>query len=177
MNIEENWQKALKNTEIMRARAKPLRTFEVTILPYVFLAESSVNMGDTVVRKGSVRVEKPSLILPDHLPQFKGFEFEKDFPFGEEYLNTFFMVRGVRFPSLHYDNRTDSLDVFEGRLKKAIEHYSSGLQRKEDLDTGLVIGAEDCWQLSIIILICHQILRQSDGDLKRLLDEYRKNRE
>ncbi len=177
MDLESGWEKALKHTEIIRARVKPLASFETTRLPYIFLAESTVNMGDTVVRKGEVAVEKPALILPDHTPQFKGFDFEKDFPLGPEFLNTFFMIRGIRFPSLHYQNRTDFLDIHEGKLKKAIEDYNGRLQRAEDIDTGLVVGPEDCWQFSIVVLICHQILRQADGDLRRLLDEYRNRRD
>ena len=174
MGIQESWERALQKTEIIRARVKPLHVSEATHLPYVFLAESSLNMGDTITRKGEVFIQKPSIILPDHLPQFDGFEFDKDLKGGQDFLNTFFLVRGIRFPSLKYDNKTESLDIFEGKLSKAIEHYKQELQQKEDVHTGLMIGPEDCWQFSVIIFICHQILRQADGDIRKLLEDYRK---
>jgi len=176
MSINEFWEKALKRTEIVRSRVKSLNTESATKLPYVFLAESSVNMGDTVSRKGEVFVEKPSIILPDHFFQFKGFEFEDDFAGSENFLNTFFLVRGIRFPTFKYQNKTEQLDVFEGKLSKAIKHYTDEFQKKEDIHTGLIVGSEDCWQFSVIIFICNQILRQADGDIKRLLDNYRKGR-
>lgn len=176
MNIQESWEKALRQTEVIRARVKGLMTFETTPLPYVFLAESAVNAGDTVVRKGSVAVERPALILPDNVPEFSGFEFEKDFALGSEYLRTFFMVRGIRFPSMRYQNVTDSLDLYEGKLSRAIEDYREQLQRSEDIETGLFIGPEDCWQFSVVVFIAHQMLRQADGDLKRLLEEYRRQK-
>lgn len=173
MALQDYWDKALKKTEIVRSRVSPLLTHDATRLPYIFLAESAVNQGDTVSRKGEVVVEKPSIILPEHLPQFQGFEFEKDFAGSENFLNTFFLIRGVRFPSFRYNNKTDHLDVFEGKLSKAISHYAEELQRKEDVHTGLIVGDEDCWQFSVIIFICHQVMRQVDGDIKRLLDDYR----
>ncbi len=58
MDIEKTWEKALKYTEIIRPRVEPLNTFRTTHLPYIFLTESSVNVGDSVVRKGEVLVEK-----------------------------------------------------------------------------------------------------------------------
>ncbi|MEK6732717.1 MAG: hypothetical protein AABY55_03740, partial [Candidatus Omnitrophota bacterium] len=82
MNIQDGWEKALKHTKIIRPRPKALLTFETTEVPYVLLSESSVNLGDTVVRKGQILVEKPAIILPSNLPHFEGFDFEKEFHSG-----------------------------------------------------------------------------------------------
>lgn len=173
MDIHDSWDKALKGTEIVRPRVQPLQTFEATHIPYVFLAESAVNHGDTVVRRGEVAVDKPSIILPPHLPQFEGFEFEKKFSGVEDYLTTFLLVRGIRFPSMKYENKIASLDVREERLSKAVEFFSRELQRQENVTTGLVIGPEDCWQFSVLIFICSQIVRSADGDIRRLFDRFR----
>ncbi len=173
MDIQGHWEKALKGTEIVRPRVQPLQTFEATHLPYIFLAESFVNTGDTVVRKGEIVVEKPAIILPQNLPQFEGFEFEKEFPSQQDFLSTFFLVRGIKFPSLKYNNKTDSLDIREGKMRAAIEHYLHELQKKEDVSTGLLVGPEDCWQFSVLIFICSQILKQSDGDIRKLFDRFR----
>ncbi|MCB9799469.1 MAG: hypothetical protein H6757_01760 [Candidatus Omnitrophica bacterium] len=175
MNIEEFWNKALKKTEIIRSRIQPLPVFQATHLPYVFLAESTLNPGDTVVRKGQVLIERPSIVLPDHLPQFDGFELEKDFPGQHHFLNTLFLVRGIRFPSLKYNHVGDTLDLYEGGLSSAIEYHRKTLQQIEDTATGLAAGPEDCWQFSIMILIAHQVLRQADGDIRKLLEQYKKN--
>ena len=78
MNIQDGWEKALKYTKIIRPRPKDLLTFEATEVPYIFLSESLVNLGDTVVRKGQIMVEKPAIILPSNMPQFEGFDFEKE---------------------------------------------------------------------------------------------------
>ena len=174
MDIQERWEKALEKTEIIRPRIQELLTFSSTEAPYIFLSESTINVGDTVVRKGSVLVEKPSLILPFGLPQFEGFDFEKESDLDEDMIANFLLVRGVKFPSLKYNNQTYSLDIFEDRLKKAIDHYNNKLQREEDVSTGLIVGPEDCWQFAILIFICTQVIKSADGDIKRLLDEFKK---
>jgi hypothetical protein len=176
MDIQGSWEKALKNTEIIRPRVQPLATFAATHLPYVFLSESSLNPGDTVVRRGEVLVEKPALILPPHSPQFEGFEFEKEPRLNKDILVNFLLVRGVMFPSMKYDNKTYSLDIYEGRLQKAIEHYSDKLQREEDVLAGLVAGPEDCWQFSVLIFIFAQIVKSADGDIQKILEEFRRKR-
>lgn len=174
MDIQEYWEKALKHTEIHRPRVRPLLTFEATRLPYIFLAESLVNQGDTVVRRGEVLVERPSLILPSDFPRFEGFDFEKEWHTSQDVITNFLLFRGVRFPSLKYNNRTSSLEVYEGGLSKAIKHYLKELEHSENVSTGLMSGPEDCWQFSVLIFICAQVIRSADGDIRKLLEELRK---
>lgn len=172
MDLDALWDKALKETEIVRSRLTELATHEMTMLPYVFLAESSVNAGDTVVRRGHVVVERPALILPS--PQFNGFEFEADLQLSPDAVINFLLIRGVRFPSLRYRHELSALDLREGSLQQAIEHFSDQLKRAEDVHTGLVIGPEEVWQLSVLILVGALVSRSAEGDLRRLLDEWRK---
>lgn len=174
MDIHANWSKALRSTEIVRFRLQPLQTFETTHLPYIFLAESAVNPGDSVVRKGKVAVDKPQILLPSDLPQFEGFDFEKESKLNQDLLTTFLLVRGIRFPSLKYQNQTESLEVFEGRLRAAIERYGKELAHQENTSTGLIVGPEEVWQFSVLIFVCLQVQRSAEGDLRRLMDDYRK---
>ena len=174
MDIHNSWVKALKQTEIVRFRLQPLHTFQTTHLLYVFLAESAINRGDSVVRKGEVLVEKTSIVLPSDLPQLEGFEFEKESKLNQDLLTTFLMVRGVRFPSFKYENKTDSLDIFEGRLQAAIDRHSRQLAQEENVSAGLIVGPEDVWQFSILIFVCLQVQRSAEGDIRKLMDEYRK---
>ena len=172
MSIQDSWEKALRKTEIIRPRVQPLHVYDTTHLPYLCLSESKINSGDTVVRKGEIMVEKPSIILPHNMPQFEGFDFEGEMHFNEELLKSFFLVRGISFPSMKYNNKTSSLDVFEGGLSKAIEHYKTLLQNDENVHTGLIMGPEDVWQLSVLIFVCSQASKSAENDIKRLFDDY-----
>ena len=173
------WTKALKYTEIVRPRVQALSMAGETHVPYLLLSESSINMGDTVVRKGEVLVQKPSLFIPPNNPQFKGFEFEKNMgeDFDENSFINFLIVRGISLPSLRYDNKTSFLDIYEGKLSEAIQHHKNELQKKENVLTGLLVGPEDCWQFSILIFICSQIIKNADQDIQKLLDEYHRKKD
>lgn len=176
MDIHTLWEKTLKKTHVIRPRVQPLQVRGATQLPYIFLGESIVNRGDTVVRKGEVIVDEPRLVLPSHLPQFEGFEMGEEWKSAQDYLMNFLMIRGIRFPSHKFENKGAHLDIFEGDLSKSTAHFRKMLEAQENIHTGLVIGPEDCWQLSILVFIGSQILRQADGDMHRLLDEYRPER-
>ena len=176
MDLNELWQKALKNTEIIRTRVQALMTFGETHVPYILLSESSINDGDTVVRTGEVLVERPSLYLPPNVPQFKGFDFEEKPQFNEDSFLNFLFVRGVTMPSLKYNNTTHSLEVFEDKLSNTIEHYRDILLKQENVATGLIAAPEDCWQFSLLIFICSQIAKNMDVDIRKLLEKYKKER-
>lgn len=171
MDLEDLWDKALKGTEIVRTRAHELATFETTAVPYVFVAESGLNVGDTVVRKGQVLVERPSLILPS--PHMEGFAAGSDALTSEEALVNFFLVRGIRFPSLRYRHELSSLDLREGSVQQAIDAITAALQYAEDLRTSVVVGPEEAWQFSLLILVGSLMARSAEGDLRRLVEAWR----
>ncbi len=176
MNIYDTWEKALKKTKVVRSRAQELQTFSDTKLPYIFLSEALVNAGDTVVRKGEIMVEQPSIVLPPNLPQFEGFDFEKDLSSSQDMVTNFLLVRGITFLSARYDNKTYSLNIYDGHIEKAIAHYSDMLERREDVHSGLIIGPEDCWQFCVLIFICTQVARSANSDMRKLLEYFRKKR-
>ena len=168
------WEKALQETNIIRSRVTGLQTFSETQVPYILLSPSTVNEGDTVVRTGEVLVHRPSLILPPNVPQFEGFNFENESSFQENAMISFLMVRGITLPSMKYDNKIFSLNVFEGKIDDAIAFHANRLQREENTSAGLICGPDDVWQFSLVIFICSQIAKNSSVDIRRLLDEYHK---
>lgn len=167
------WQEALRHTQIVRARISYLSSFSATQLPYIFLADSHVNPGDTVVRQGKILVDKPAIILPEHLPQFDGFDFEEELKVNRDNVVTFFLIRGVSFPSLKFKNEVSSLDVFENSLKKAEEHFKQNLERREDVQTGLITGPEDCWQFSLLVYVSLLMGRSNPSDLRNLWERFK----
>ena len=177
MDIQELWDKARKQTEILRLQLQDLATFEATAAPYIFLAESSLNAGDTVVRTGHVLIERPSLVLPSFSPQFEGFAFDEGLHVSDETVATFLLVRGIQFPSMKYRHQVSSLDLFEGPLQKAAGHFTNHLAAAEDVRTGLVIGPEDAWQFSLLLLVGALVVRSGAGDLRRILEAWRERQQ
>lgn len=174
MNVHDAWSKALKETEIIRSRILGLQTFERTDVPYILLSASSINPSDTVVREGKIAVDRPSIILPPHIPQFEGFSFD-DIEANEDSMINFLLVRGVSMPSLKYNNTTNTMNIFEGKVDDALKFYGNRLQREENTSTGLVIAPEDVWQFSLLIFICSQVAKNSAADIRRLLEEFKRD--
>ncbi|MFH1678419.1 MAG: hypothetical protein ABH914_02235, partial [Candidatus Omnitrophota bacterium] len=110
MDLEENWDRALAETKIIRFRIPYLSTFDTSGIPYIFLAQSTINLGDTVVRRGKILVHQPAIILPEDIPQFEGFEFQKAYQISPDMVRMFLMVRGISFPSLKYQHEISKLD-------------------------------------------------------------------
>jgi hypothetical protein len=175
MDIYEFWVKALKSTQIIRPRVKGLLSQQDTTVPYILLSESSVNVGDTVVRKGEVIVEKPALLLPAANPQLEGFQFEDQDNFKQDSFVNFLLVRGITLPSMKYNNTTNAIDVFEGDLASAVSHYGNSLQRQENVTTGLIVGPQEGWQFSILVYICSQVVRNAETDIRNLLKDLKNN--
>jgi hypothetical protein len=172
--IEELWQRALRETEIIRSRISPLHVSQVTDVYYILLSESTVNPGDTVVRKGHVSVHEPSLLLPPAHPIFEGFDFEQNMHTDKDAIRTFLLLRGVTFPSLKYNNEICSLDIFEGSIEKSIKYYSDQLEKEEDVKTGLIVGGDEYWQFSVLIFIGGLVVRNATRDAKKLLEKLRR---
>ena len=170
MDIEQLWDKAQKKTEVLRGRVKGLPTFKAAKVPYVFLGESVVNEGHTVVRKGKIIIEKPMIILPEDLPQFEGFDFEEELQVEHGTMQMFFLMRGIRFPSLKYNNTIESLDLEEASLSKTAEKFKKNLERKENVKTALILGPEDCWQFSILLYMANLVGRCVRTDIINIME-------
>jgi hypothetical protein len=171
VDIEQLWDKAQKKTEVVRGRAKGLFTFARTDVSYIFLAESAVNDGHVVVRKGEVAVEKPMIVLPENMPQFEGFEFEEEMDVDMDTVQTFFLMRGLRLPSFKYNNLVQELELEEGALSKVTEKYKKYLEKEENVNTALITGPEDCWQFSILLYVGALIGRCARADIINLMDK------
>jgi hypothetical protein len=177
MNLEQKWEKAVRETKIIRYRLRNLLAFDATELNYIVLGASSVNVGDTVVHKGKVVVHRPLIILPHgQRAQFEGFSFEDELELSGDDIRRFLLMRGVSFPQLKYRNEVCHLDVYEGNLDRAVNHYRDQLERREDVQSGLMSGPEDAWQFSVLMYVAAMAARSASSDIERILEELRHNR-
>ena len=170
MDIQQLWDLAQEKTEVVRGRVKALATFEATTVPYVFMAESSVNVGHTVIRKGKIVVEKPMIVLPDNMPQFEGFEFEEELDVEQDVVQMFFFMRGIRFPSMKYNNALEQIEVEESSLARQVDKARKKLEKAENVSTALILGPEECWQFSVLFYMAALVGRCARTDIMNLMD-------
>lgn len=171
MSIQDIWEKAVKSTKILKCRVSALSTTSNTNVKYIFISPSRIDCRDTLIREGKVIVEKPLLILPKDLPQFFGFEFDElDIP--ESLLNTFLLIRGIRFPSLKYINRSERIEVVEKPLEEVEKEILNNLLRMEDTEKGVIRGEADLWSFSVLIYLINLLNRNIPKDIQDLLRDF-----
>jgi len=171
IDLDKKWKEALRKTKIIRARYGKLNTFKKTVLPYVVVSRSAVSKKTTVIREGKVGVSRATVHRPDGAPIFSGFDFYSTTRYKDDTIKTFLLVRGVKLPSLRYSNYPVDLKTTEKDVQTVIKEYQELFLRKEDIETGLIIGIPDVWQFSLLIYIAYLIAKSVDSDLKNLLDE------
>ncbi|MFH0911768.1 MAG: hypothetical protein V1918_09730 [Planctomycetota bacterium] len=167
-NPIEAFAQALRKTRILRARKNLLYTFGSTRLPYFFLAESSVNTGDVVLRRGEVTVERPRICAP-HIPlELEGFDFGKL----EKGMIPVLINRWVHFPVATYHNANLSLEVMDGPLDAASERVLKGLDRENDIRNGVVLGPEEAWGFSVLGYVGQMIARSAPSNIGEYFERF-----
>ncbi|OGH57050.1 MAG: hypothetical protein A3G34_08295 [Candidatus Lindowbacteria bacterium RIFCSPLOWO2_12_FULL_62_27] len=173
MDLMEMWQEAVRTTRVRRRRLAGLETFENTRLPYILVSEHPRLPAQSHVRQGAVEVARPKLILPEHHPQFEGFDFH-EMAADENSVNTLMFVRGVRLPSLKFKNRQQQ-QVYDGTVEEALAQYGRDLARTEDVATGLITGNEGVWPFALLFYVSLLIVKNVPKDIERMMEDFREH--
>lgn len=168
IDLDKKWKEALKKTKIVRSRYAKLNTFSKTVLPYILVSKSLVNVNSTVVREGKVEVSPVMIHLPDGSPIFNGFNFFETTEYSEEVVKTFLLIRGIKLPSLKYSNEEVKLDVIEKGVEEVVKEYQQKLACREDLETAIIVGLGDVWQFSLLVYILSNIARSAESDVRNI---------
>jgi hypothetical protein len=168
-NPLEFFLEAQKRTEVLRSRKNLLYTFGSTRLPYVFLAESAVNEGDVVLRRGEVTVDRPRIIAPANPVEFEGFGFEDG---EEEGMIPVLLNRWIKFPAARYQNSSAALEVAGGPLEAATERVINELDRGNDIRTGVIQGPESVWGFSVLGYVGQMVARSAPGNIGEYFEHF-----
>jgi hypothetical protein len=169
MNFTEDFSRAIEETEVHRGRRSRLLTVGSTELPYILLNRSLVHKGDTVVRRGVLKVEEPAIMLMQRPHQFEGFGDESGDP--NEALVA--IGRLARFPPARYTNREVQMDVEDKPLDAVLRDLDHFLDENCDERTGLISGPVEIWHLSLMVYVGHMIRQSAGGDFTDLIKRLR----
>ncbi|MCS7151182.1 MAG: hypothetical protein NZ928_02195 [Endomicrobia bacterium] len=170
IDLNKKWEEAIKNTKIIRSRYSKLETFKKTVVPYVLVNKSLVNKGSTVIREGTVEVSPAIIHLPYSKFELHNFKFKETTEYSDEIVKSFLLIRGVQLPSMRYSNSEIKLEVVDKPLEDVIKEYQELFQRKEDIDTGLILSLPDIWQFSLIIYLASLVIKSAENDIKTFMD-------
>jgi hypothetical protein len=163
-HFDQLFLRATDETQLLRTRKNDLYTFGATSLPYIFLAHSAINEGDTIVRRGEIQTEKPAILFGgDQQSHFEGFEEE-----GHEELRVLFM-RAFKMPNLNVQNQDMHLDVVSKELEELGDQFMNDLDRENDSRTAVIRGPEDLWGISLLIYAGEMTRRSAPGNMKEIM--------
>lgn len=167
-DFEQRWLRAKDGTTIHRRRKNDLYTFGTTALPYIFIASSAINTGDSIIRRGEMKTEKPAIIWGGGQPEterFSGFENE-----GEEGQDQILFARAFRFPDLQVQNKGMELEVVTRELHSLSDELMGDLDSDSDSRTAVIEGPEDLWGLSLLIYAAEMTQRSAPGNFRDIAE-------
>jgi len=169
--FKEYWLK----TEIIRQYQRMLYTFGDIELPYVFVAKHDKFDDRAVVRRGTVLMQRPRILLPGSGggPQFKeGFEHARAIPPDVAYI-----FRAARVPYSTISNRPVAREHLEyGRPTDILDKINSQLDRKEDTDTGLIQGLLEGMDISLMRYSFGLAVKSAPENMSEFLEHLRKRK-
>ena len=170
---EEQFKACWQKTEVIREYEKMLYTFGDMTLPYIFVAEHRGYPDRTLVRKGIVYIQKPSIVLPGRSqgPEFKdGFEHSDALP-----PDAIYIMRSMGLPYSQITNKQLAKDEIEyGRLQAVIDQFSDKLTEHEDTDTGLIKGLMAGADISLMRYALGLMLKSAPENVRQFFDHFRR---
>jgi len=164
MDLEKKIEHAWKKTEILRQSRQLLFTFGDTELPYYVLAESLMNAGDTVVRRGEVVVQKPMIVAP---PWQRGASVEGFSSEGEACVRLL-VQRAAYIPPYRYRNQAQSMAVQAGGLSETAERIGKKLEEDDDRLVAVIKGDPDLWEVSVMRYCIERMVQSTPHNIQEL---------
>jgi hypothetical protein len=168
--FEDRWLRAKDGTKLHRTRQTDLFTFGTTALPYVFIASSAINTGDSMLRRGELKTEKPAIIWgggeSSDSSRFHGFEDEGQ----DDNADRVLFARAFRFPNLQVNNQGMELEVVSREMTQLSDELMTELEANGDRRTAVIEGPEDLWGLSLLIYAAEMTQRSAPGNLRDITE-------
>jgi len=170
----EQFKAFWRKTEVIREYRRTLYTFGDAKLPYVFAAEHPRLSDRAVVRKGSMLVQKPHILLPGyHGPEFaEGFEHAQALPSEAIYL-----FRAMGLPYSKVTNKPAVKEQIEyGSLQSVLDKLDRQLEEQEDSETGLIKGVLDGAEVALMRYAFGLIVKSAPENVREFFEHLRRQR-
>ena len=168
--FKDCWQR----TEVIREYEQMLYTFGDMTLPYIFVAEHTQFPDRTLVRRGVVYIQKPSIVLPGQPggPAFtEGFEHSNAIP-----PNAVYVMRSMGLPYSQVTHKQIAGDEIEyGHLQAVIDRLGESLHRHDDTDTGLIKGLMAGADISLMRYAMGLMLKSAPQNVRQFFDHLRRS--
>ncbi len=164
MEKYDQFEHALKATEVIRRANRKLYTFTSTTVNYTIGTELTEKIL-VEVRKGKVTVEKPVVIAPSYFAEnsLEGFEEEQ-----AEQIQMLLKKFGLRALRYKYKNETEDTKIISGRIENIIDRIKNEMDARGDNLAVLIKGVPEMWGISLMKYVIELISTSFPGNVKEL---------
>ena len=164
MDKNEQFEYALRKTEVIRPASQSLYTFSSTRINYTIVTE----LADKIlveVRSGKATVEKPAIMAPSYLAGnlLEGFDSEQ-----VEYIEMMMEKFGLRALRYKYENETRDVKLISGRLQNVIDRVRGEVDAAGDGLAAIIRGVPGMWGVSLMKYVIELIAASFPGNVKEL---------
>ena len=165
-----------KQTEIIREYELTLYTFGDMQLPYIFAAEHSRYSDRTIIRRGTIIIKKPHIMLPgkENGPEFtEGFEHADALPADAVYL-----FRAMGLPYSEISNRPAIEEKIEyGNISSVLDRLDNELEDRGDTETGLIKGNAAGTDIALMRYSLGLSIKSGKANVSEFLEHIRKQQD
>lgn len=164
MDKRQQFEQALKNTEIVRPVKHSLYTFSTTPVNYNVVTQVTDKIL-VEVRHGKILAEKPVIIAPASVAEesTEGFDEEQ-----AEYIEMMLKKLGLRALRYKYRNETMDIKLLSGRIEAVLERIKKELNNRGDTLTAVIKGVPGAWGISVMKCVIQMIAESFPGNVKEL---------
>jgi hypothetical protein len=152
---DEKIEYAISHTVVLRPPKQTLSTFGTTNIYYYLLTEPLYKElvegeGETVVREGRVRAEKPKVVTPYYLANVEGFSDH-----ARRYLEMVAKEYGPHIPGLFYGykNEPKELNIVTSDMESVVRKLADKIDREGDQLATIIKGVDELWDVSLLKFI------------------------
>ena len=152
---DEKIEYAISHTVVLRPPKQTLSTFGTTNIYYYLLTEPSYKElvegeGETVVREGRVRAEKPKVVTPYYLANVEGFSEH-----AKLYLDMIAREYGPYTRGLFYGykNEPKELNIVSSDMDSVVRKLADKIDMEGDRLATIIKGVDELWDVSLLKFI------------------------
>ena len=157
MDVSPEWMKSVEQTYVIKFPTQHLATFGITSVDYFVVTEpiytamdASKRELESVVRKGKVIAEQPSLITPTYALNLDGFSES-----AYEYMRFAAQSYGPNSPGIlyQYRNESENLEIVGGIPAEVANRISTDLKAKKNDLSVVIVGIDEFWDVALMKFI------------------------
>lgn len=162
---ESRFRQAWETVKIERPVNYSLFTFGETELPYMLVCHPPADGGQVSLRKGEVRITRPTIITPDNMhPEFVNFFDDDD---GEEMIQ-FLLARSAAFSNLKLDNTAGREEQLGDSVEEVVDRLNRRLDSEEEDRVAILSAPRPLAGMAVLRYAAERVIASGPDNVQEL---------